>query len=75
MLFIGGEAGVGKSHLAFATIKTLQEMAKSKHRMSVAYFFFQEQHEEFRSSKNTMCSVGFHIATQDHKFVRVSPAF
>jgi hypothetical protein len=65
ILWVSGDAGVGKSHLAYSAITTMQERAKSQPRTIVAYFFFQEVNEPFRSAKNALCSVGFQIVTQD----------
>jgi hypothetical protein len=67
VLWLAGEAGVGKSHLAYSAIRTLQERTKSHPRTSVAYFFFQEGNELFRSGRNALCSIGLQMAMQDHK--------
>jgi hypothetical protein len=67
VLWLAGEAGVGKSHLSYSAIKTMQERAKSQPRTILAYFFFQETNEPFRSARNALCSIGLQIAQQDRK--------
>jgi hypothetical protein len=64
VLWLTGEPGVGKSHIAHSVIKSLQETAKSQPRTYVAYFFFQERNDEFRSGNAALCCAGMQIATQ-----------
>jgi hypothetical protein len=75
VLWLAGEAGVGKSHLAYSAIRTLQERTKSHPRTSVAYFFFQEGNEIFRSGRSALCSIGLQMAMQDHKLRETMASF
>ncbi|KAF4418032.1 Vegetative incompatibility protein HET-E-1 [Fusarium austroafricanum] len=66
-LWIMGEPGLGKTHLAYSIIDTLRSETKNYPQTSVAYYFFQESNEPFRSVKSAVRSIGLQIVSQNHK--------
>ncbi|KAH7113132.1 hypothetical protein B0J13DRAFT_657304 [Dactylonectria estremocensis] len=66
-LWITGEPGLGKTHLAYSIIESLRAKTNNDPQASVAYYFFQEANEPFRSVKSALRSIGLQIVTQNHK--------
>ncbi|KAH7142803.1 hypothetical protein B0J13DRAFT_445006 [Dactylonectria estremocensis] len=66
-LWITGEPGLGKTHLAYSIIESLRAKTNNDPQASVAYYFFQEENEPFRSVKSALRSIGLQIVTQNHK--------
>ncbi|KAH7225265.1 hypothetical protein B0J15DRAFT_577610 [Fusarium solani] len=66
-LWITGKPGLGKSHLAYSIIELLRTKTKNDPQASVAYYFFQEENERFRSVKSALRSIGLQIVTQNQK--------
>lgn len=66
-LWITGEPGLGKTHLAYSIIESLRAKTNNDPQASVAYYFFQEANEPFRSVKSALRSIGLQIVTQSHK--------
>lgn len=69
LLLVTGERGLGKTNLAFYTIDDLRGQAQdAADRRTVAYFFFEEEHEQLRSIKNFVKSLVIQIAEGDLKY-------
>ncbi|KAL9079219.1 MAG: hypothetical protein Q9157_001888 [Trypethelium eluteriae] len=69
LLLVTGERGLGKTHLASYAIADLQSQAQgAADRTTVAYFFFEEEHEQLRSIKNFIKSLVTQIAEADSKY-------
>ncbi|SCO88932.1 uncharacterized protein FRV6_13060 [Fusarium oxysporum] len=66
-LWITGEPGLGKTHLAYSIIESLRTKTNKDPQTSVAYYFFQQENEPFRSVKSALQSIGLQIVTQNHK--------
>ena len=69
LLLVTGERGLGKTNLAFYAIDDLRGLAQdAADRRTVAYFFFEEEHEHLRSIKNFAKSLVIQIAEADPKY-------
>ncbi|RKK67718.1 hypothetical protein BFJ69_g14243 [Fusarium oxysporum] len=66
-LWITGEPGLGKTHLAYSIIESLRGKTNNDPQSSVAYYFFQESNEPFRSVKSALRSIGLQVVNQNHK--------
>ncbi|KAH7246754.1 hypothetical protein BKA59DRAFT_439422 [Fusarium tricinctum] len=66
-LWITSEPGLGKTHLAYSIIESLRTKTNKDPQTSVAYYFFQQENEPFRSVKSALQSIGLQIVTQNHK--------
>ncbi|QKD46411.2 uncharacterized protein FOBCDRAFT_234849 [Fusarium oxysporum Fo47] len=66
-LWITGEPGLGKTHLAYSIIESLRRKTNNDPQSSVAYYFFQESNEPFRSVKSALRSIGLQVVNQNHK--------
>lgn len=65
-LWITGEPGLGKTHLAYSIIESLRTKTNKDPQTSVAYYFFQQENEPFRSVNSAIRSIGLQIVTQNH---------
>jgi hypothetical protein len=68
ILWISGNAGVGKSCLAYAITKSLKEDLNGQSRTSVAFYFFKYEPLELRSIKNALYCIIMQIAALDNKY-------
>ncbi len=69
LLWLSGDAGLGKSCLAFSTVRELKKLVAEQSpaggaRASVAYFYFRNEHEELRSVVNALACTVAQIARQ-----------
>ncbi|RGP64446.1 vegetative incompatibility het-e-1 [Fusarium longipes] len=65
-LWITGEPGLGKTHLAYSIIESLRSNLRNSPQASIVYYFFQESNEPFRSVKAALRSIGLQIVNQNH---------
>ncbi|KAF8860934.1 hypothetical protein BDZ45DRAFT_293513 [Acephala macrosclerotiorum] len=68
LLWVSGPPGIGKSCVAHLIIGKLLESTASDARQSVAYFFYREEHEELRSTKNMLKAAVIQTAIGDGKY-------
>ncbi|CZR57803.1 uncharacterized protein PAC_07692 [Phialocephala subalpina] len=68
LLWISGPPGIGKSCVAHSIIGKLLEFTGNQTRQSVAYFFYREEHEELRSTKNMLKAAVIQTAIGDGKY-------
>jgi hypothetical protein len=68
ILWISGNAGAGKSCLAYTIANSLKEDVNGQSRTSVAYYFFKYEHLELRSVKNALYCIITQIAALDNKY-------
>jgi hypothetical protein len=68
ILWISGPPGIGKSCVAHSIIGKLLESTSSDPRVSVAYYFFREEHEELRSTKDMLKAAVIQTAIGDGKY-------
>ena len=65
LLWISGNAGLGKSYLVHSVLDQLEKNTSGQSRTSVVYFFFKEEHEEYRSIKRAVDQMIIQIAESD----------
>lgn len=76
LLFVYGQNGMGKSFIAYWLIKQLEALALSRtdRQTTVAYFFFQEEHEEHRSIKLALDSMIVQMAEANPAYCKAAAA-
>ncbi|EEH16587.1 hypothetical protein PABG_06674 [Paracoccidioides brasiliensis Pb03] len=67
-LWISGDAGFGKTCIAFSLARELTESVASEPKTSVAAFYFQSDQAELRSVSNAMSSIIIQIAKRNTSY-------
>ena len=65
LLWISGNAGLGKSYLVHSVLDQLEKNTSGQSRTSVVYFFFKEEHEELRTITRAVDQMIIQIAESD----------